>query len=85
MNKIFFKVLHHLSSALEDKEWRSVIAIAGVILLIGVSTSAYAQIPRTINYQGYLMDHTGKPVDTTKEGPLQIAPNHFQKPFNLLL
>ena len=51
---------------------KNLFIIIGTLLLSGISTASYAQVPRTVNYQGYLTDSGGNPVDTTLSGPVQM-------------
>jgi len=45
---------------------RILIILLGIIVLLGISAISYAQIPRTVSYQGYLTDTgTGDPVDSS--------------------
>lgn len=49
----------------DNKPKMFLIIFMGLILLLGIVSVGFAQIPRTVSYQGYLTDTTtGNPVDT---------------------
>jgi len=55
-----------------NRTWRSVIIIAGMVLMSGITSLGNAQVPQTVSYQGYLTDSAGNPFDTTATGPVQM-------------
>jgi len=56
----------------EMKLSKVVSILLGIILLAGISAISFAAIPQTINYQGYLTDSAGDPVNGTVDMTFRI-------------
>ena len=51
---------------------RILIVLLGIILLAGISAISFAQVPQTTNYQGFLTDSVGDPVNDTVDMTFRI-------------